>query len=100
MLNSEKTKKMNKKEMIESVAGEAKMAKADAERALNGITNGITKALKKGQRVVLVGFGSFHVVKRKARMGRNPQSGKPIKIGAKKAVRFKVGSALKLAVAR
>jgi len=85
---------MNKAELIESIAGEAKITKADAKRALDAFVATTTKALKKGDRVALVGFGSFSVTKRAARKGRNPQTGKEIKIAAKKVVKFKAGAEL------
>ena len=82
---------MNKAELIEAIASEAKLSKADAKRALDAFIDATGKALKKGDRVALVGFGSFSVAKRAARKGRNPQSGKEIKIPAKKVVKFKPG---------
>ncbi len=85
---------MNKAELIDAISGEAKMTKADAKKALDSFITATTKALKKGDRVALVGFGSFAVSKRNARTGRNPQTGKAIQIPAKKVVRFKPGSEL------
>lgn len=85
---------MNKQDLVNAMASEANISKADAERALNAFTNNVGKALKKGDRVSLVGFGSFSVSARAARTGRNPQTGKPIKIPAKKVVKFKAGKAL------
>ena len=85
---------MNKAELIEAIAGDANISKADAKRALDAFVNTTSKALKKGDRVALVGFGSFSVSKRAARTGRNPQTGKEIKIPAKKVVRFKAGADL------
>lgn len=85
---------MNKAELIDAIAGDAKMTKADAKKALDAFINSTTKALKKGDRIALVGFGSFSVAKRAARTGRNPQTGKEIKIAAKKVVKFKAGSDL------
>ena len=85
---------MNKAELIEAMASDAKISKADAKRALEAFINNTTKALKKGDRVALVGFGSFQVSKRSARTGRNPQTGKEIKIAAKKVVKFKAGADL------
>jgi len=85
---------MNKAELVDAIASEAKITKADAQRAIDGIVESTTKALKKGDRVALVGFGSFSVVKRAARNGRNPQTGKAIKIAAKKVVKFKAGAEL------
>jgi DNA-binding protein HU-beta len=89
---------MNKSELIDAIATEAKIAKTEAGRALDGFINATTKALKKGDRVALVGFGSFSVAKRAARTGRNPQTGKAIKISAKKVAKFKAGAELKKAV--
>ncbi|NVO18204.1 MAG: HU family DNA-binding protein [Bacteroidetes bacterium] len=89
---------MNKAELIEAMAAEAGMTKADAKRALDSFLAATHKALKKGDRVALVGFGSFSVAKRAARKGRNPQTGKEIKIGAKKVVKFKAGADLSKAV--
>ncbi|NQV02680.1 MAG: HU family DNA-binding protein [Bacteroidia bacterium] len=85
---------MNKAQLIEAIAAEAKMTKADAKRALEAVVGATTKALAKGDRVALVGFGSFAVSKRAARKGRNPQNGKEIKIAAKKVVKFKAGAEL------
>jgi len=85
---------MNKAELIEAMASNAKLSKADAKKALDGFIEATTKALKKGDRVALVGFGSFSVSKRAARKGRNPQTGKEITIKAKNVVRFKAGSEL------
>ena len=85
---------MNKAQLIDAIAAEAKLTKADAKRALDAFVKSTTKALKKGDRVALVGFGSFSVSKRNARTGRNPQTGKPITIKAKKVVKFKAGSEL------
>jgi DNA-binding protein HU-beta len=89
---------MNKKELIESIAGAADISKAAAEKALNGTLAAIAESLKKGDKVTLVGFGTFAVAKRDARQGRNPQTGKTIKIPAKKVVKFKAGSKLSDAV--
>ena len=86
---------MNKAELVDAIAAEAKISKADSARALDGFINATTKALKKGDRVALVGFGSFSVAKRAARTGRNPQTGKTIKISAKKVAKFKAGAELK-----
>ena len=85
---------MNKAELIDAIAADAGLSKADAKRALDGFVNATTGALKKGDRISLVGFGSFSVSKRAARTGRNPQTGKEIKIAAKNVVRFKAGSDL------
>lgn len=86
---------MNKTELIEAVAKAADLSKADAERALNATTETIKKALKKGDTVQLIGFGSFGVTKRGARKGRNPQTGEAIKIKASKAPKFTPGKAFK-----
>ena len=85
---------MNKAELVDAIASESKLTKADSQRALEAFVNATTKALKKGDRVALVGFGSFSVAKRAARIGRNPQSGKAIKIAAKKVAKFKAGADL------
>jgi DNA-binding protein HU-beta len=89
---------MNKAELIDAIAASAKLTKADAGRALDATIDAISKALKKGDRIGLVGFGSFSVTKRSARTGRNPQTGKEIKIPAKKVVKFKAGAELSGAV--
>ncbi len=85
---------MNKAELIDAMASEANLTKADAKRALDAFVGATTKALKKGDRVALVGFGSFSVAKRAARTGRNPKTNAPIQIPAKKVVKFKAGSEL------
>ena len=85
---------MNKAELIEAMASDAGLSKADAKRALEAFQGAITDCLKKGDRCSVVGFGSFSVSKRAARTGRNPQTGKEIKIAAKNVVRFKAGSDL------
>ena len=85
---------MNKAELIDAIASNAKLTKADAKRALDAFIDATTKSLKKGERVALVGFGSFSVSKREARKGRNPQSGKEITIPANKVVKFKAGAEL------
>ncbi|MCH7657706.1 MAG: HU family DNA-binding protein [Bacteroidetes bacterium] len=89
---------MNKAQLIDSIANEASLTKADAKKALDAFVKTTTGALKKGDRVALVGFGSFSVTKRNARTGRNPQTGQPITIKAKKVVKFKAGSDLSDAV--
>jgi DNA-binding protein HU-beta len=89
---------MNKAQLIDAIAGEANLTKADAKRALDAFVKTTTNALKKGDRVALVGFGSFAVSKRNARTGRNPQTGRPITIAAKKVVKFKAGADLSGAV--
>ena len=85
---------MNKAELIDAIAAESKLSKADSGRALDATINAISKSLKKGDKVVLIGFGSFSVAKRNARTGRNPQTGKTIQIKAKKVARFKAGAKL------
>jgi DNA-binding protein HU-beta len=91
---NQKKFKMNKAQLIEAMASEAKLTKADAKKALDAFIVATSKALKKGERVALVGFGSFSIAKRAARKGRNPQTGKEIKISAKKVVKFKAGADL------
>ena len=88
---------MTKAEIVARVAGEIKISKAAAGKALALITDSIAQSIRKGQRVSLVGFGTFSVVQRKARKGRNPRTGKEIKIAAKKAPKFTAGAALKAA---
>ncbi|MDG0974147.1 MAG: HU family DNA-binding protein [Crocinitomicaceae bacterium] len=85
---------MNKAELIEAMASSAGLSKADAKKALDGFINATSSALKKGDRISLIGFGSFSISKRSARTGRNPQTGKEIKIAAKNVVRFKAGADL------
>jgi len=89
---------MTKAELVANMGKEAKISKASAEKALNAFTNTVMKALKKGDKLTLTGFGTFSVAKRRARAGRNPQTGKEIKIPATKVAKFKVGSLLKSAV--
>ena len=89
---------MNKSELIDSIAETAEMTKADAGRALDAVVSVVTKALKKGDSVTLVGFGTFEVRKRGARTGRNPRTGEEIKIKASRNPAFKAGKALKDAV--
>lgn len=89
---------MNKQDLIEAIAKQADISKAAAGRALDATINTIRASLKKGTMVTLVGFGTFHVGKRAARSGRNPQTGAAIKIKAAKVVKFRVGKALKDAV--
>ncbi len=91
---------MNKADLIEKIAQEAGINKTQADNAINSILGGITVELKKGGRVTFVGFGTFSVGARKARTGRNPQTGKPIKIAAKKVAKFSPGADLKAAVNR
>ena len=90
---------MNKAELVEAIASDASLTKADARRALDAFVGATTKSLRSGNRVALVGFGSFSISKRKARTGRNPQTGATIQIPAKKVVRFKAGADLAKTVA-
>lgn len=89
---------MTKGEIVDAVAGAAGITKVAAEKAVSAFTESVTKALKKGDTVSLVGFGTFSVSKRKARKGRNPQTGKEINIPASKVPKFKAGKGLKDAV--
>ena len=89
---------MNKSELIDTIAAAADLSKADAGRALDATIDAITGALKKGDSVSLVGFGTFSVKQRAAREGRNPQTGQTIKIAAATVPGFKAGKALKDAV--
>ena len=89
---------MNKADFIAAVADSAELSKADAGRAVDAMIETVTKALKKGDSVTLVGFGTFTVRKRGARTGRNPRTGQAIKIKASKNPAFKAGKALKDAV--
>lgn len=89
---------MNKSELIEAIATEADISKSAAGRALDAAMGAITKALKKGDMVTLVGFGSFYVGKRAARTGRNPRTGESVKIAASKTPKFRSGKTLKDAI--
>ena len=89
---------MNKSELIDAIADSADISKAAAGRALDAAVEAVKKALKKGDMVTLVGFGSFYVGKRAARTGRNPRTGASIKIKAAKVPKFKPGKALKDAI--
>ncbi len=86
---------MTKAELIAQVANEAQVKKVDAEKTINALIRVISKTLKSDARLALAGFGTFAVAERKAREGRNPQTGKPIKIPATKVVKFKPGKQLK-----
>ena len=86
---------MNKTELVAAIAKEAGLTKVDAEKALKAFTETVSKELKKKGKVQLVGFGTFETAKRAARTGRNPQSGKAIKIPASVVPKFKAGKALK-----
>lgn len=89
---------MTKAELVAKIAEDANLSKASAEKALNSFTSNVTATLKKGGKITLTGFGTFSVVQRKARKGRNPQTGKDIKIPATKVAKFKVGKKLKESV--
>ena len=89
---------MNKSELIEAIAINADISKAAAGRALDATMDAVKKVLKKGEMVTLVGFGSFYVGKRAARVGRNPRTGATIKLKAAKIPKFRAGKALKVAV--
>lgn len=89
---------MNKNELIDSMAAEAGMTKANTEKALDAFVASVTAALKKGDEIRLVGFGTFSVSKRAATTARNPRTGETIKVPAKKVARFKVGKSLQNAV--
>ncbi|MBI0067376.1 MULTISPECIES: HU family DNA-binding protein [Snodgrassella] len=86
---------MNKSELIEAIAQEADLSKASAAKALDGMISSVTKALKSGDTVTLVGFGTFYVGERAARAGRNPKTGEPLQIKAAKTPKFRAGKALK-----
>lgn len=86
---------MNKTEFISAIAEKAELSKKDAEKALKAFTDVVEEELKKGEKIQLVGFGTFEVSERAAREGRNPQTGKTMKIAACKAPKFKAGKALK-----
>lgn len=87
---------MNKAELVAAMADKSGLTKASAEKALNAFTESITDSMKKGERVGLVGFGSFSVTERSARTGRNPQTGAVIQIKAKKVVKYKPGADMAL----
>ncbi len=89
---------VNKSQLIDKIAAGADISKAAAGRALDSMTDAVTEALKKGDQVALVGFGTFSVRERSARTGRNPQTGETIQIAAAKVPSFKAGKALKDAV--
>ena len=91
---------MNKTDMIDRLAAAAGITKTQAAAAVDAMVSGITSALKKGNRVTLVGFGSFSTAQRAARTGRNPKTGKPIQIAARRVARFTPGTELKQAVNR
>ena len=89
---------MNKTDLIDATAEEAGLSKADAKKALEAFLASIEKTLKKGDKISLVGFGSWSVSEKPAREGRNPKTGETIKIAAKKVVKFKAGAELSNAV--
>jgi len=86
---------MTKAELVSQIAKDTELSKADAERSLNAFMDNVTKTLKKDGKMTLTGFGTFEVVKRKKRKGRNPQTGETIQIKARKVVKFKPGKALR-----
>ncbi len=86
---------MNKADLIDTMANEASISKAAAEKAIGAFTDGVKNALRKGETVTLIGFGTYSVVERKARIGRNPQTGAELQIPAKKTVKFKAGKGLR-----
>jgi DNA-binding protein HU-beta len=89
---------LNKGDLVAKIAKDTGLSKNQSELAFNSLVNGVTASLKKGQKVTIVGFGTFSVAKRKARTGRNPQTGALIKIAARKVPKFAAGSELKKAV--
>lgn len=89
---------MNKTEVVEQMSKVSGLSKSDTEKALSAFTGTVSKSLKKGDKLVLVGFGTFSISKRKARTGRNPQTGATIKISARKVPKFSAGKTLKDAV--
>ena len=93
--NPEEEYNMNKTELVAAMAEKAQLSKKDAEAALKAFTDVVAEELKKGEKIQLVGFGTFEVSERAARTGRNPQTGAEMTIAASKAPRFKAGKALK-----
>jgi len=89
---------MNKSELIESIANTAQLTKADASRALDAFISTVTTTLQKEDPITLVGFGTFKISNRSARVGRNPRTGEPIQIKASKTVKFNTGKELKEAI--
>jgi len=89
---------MNKSDLIDAMAADAGISKTAAKAALESLTDNVTESLKKGEKVALVGWGTWSVSERAARNGRNPQTGKAIKIAAKTVVKFKAGAGLSGAV--
>lgn len=90
---------MNKTELINAIAAEAEISKKDAGKALDAFVETVTKTLKSGEKVQLIGFGTFEVRERAARMGHNPATGEEIEIAASKVPAFKAGKALKDSIA-
>ncbi len=86
---------MTKTELIDKVSSETELSKAETGKVLTSIIDNISKSLKKGDSITLTGFGTFAVSKRKARSGKNPQTGEPLKIPARKVATFKAGKTLK-----
>ena len=93
--SSEEEHSMNRTELIAAIATKTELSKKDAEKALKAFTDVVTEELKKGEKIQLVGFGTFEVSERAAREGRNPKSGEPMKIEASRSPKFKAGKALK-----
>ena len=89
---------MNKGELVDAVAQDAGISKGQAQAAVDSVVDKVTAALREGDKVTLVGFGTFSTSERSAREGRNPQTGEPIKISAKKVAKFTPGKALKDAI--
>lgn len=85
---------MNKQELIDAIAAESGLSKKDSKEALDALVKTVGETLKKGDNISLVGFGSFSVIQKAARTGKNPQTGKAIQIAAKKAVKFRPGKEL------
>ena len=86
---------MNRMELVAAIAEKTELSKKDAEKALKAFTDVVAEELKKGEKIQLVGFGTFEVSERAAREGRNPHTGEPMKIAASKSPKFKAGKALK-----
>jgi DNA-binding protein HU-beta len=89
---------MNKQQLVQKIAQEAQITKTSATAAIDSFFDGVTKALKKGQPITFVGFGTFKTANRKARLARNPQTGAEVKVPKRRVVRFNAGKALKSAV--
>lgn len=86
---------MNKKELIEQLASKAEVSKKDAEAVLNALTDTVTETLKQGEKIQLVGFGTFEVKDKPARTGKNPRTGEPMEIQASRVPKFKFGKTIK-----